>query len=105
MTTETAPRFTRDMALDRGDYVQKVVAAALQPGGPLYGQLSDLISEATGIAMDAAGIPDDDDDRGADWPMDHAQVVEDAAHAISEAMFRATTAYLRPDKPQLSIQS
>jgi hypothetical protein len=87
---------------DRAEYVSRSVASALEPGGPLAVQLSDLVSAASGVAMEAAGLPDVDD-RGADWPLDEQYVIDMVVDAISQAMFTATREYLEPDDSVIGI--
>ena len=80
---------------DTASYASSCVDAALGPGGPLHVALSDLLTEAEGIAMKAAGVPEGDDP-GAEWPgYDHAWVMNSLAGEITDRMFEAVYTYLK----------
>jgi hypothetical protein len=77
---------------DQAIYVQKIVEAALLPGGPLHGDLEDLTLNAAGLAADAAGAEGDPG-----YQLDYDQLHEAIAAVIGEALFRATVAYLETE--------
>lgn len=93
MTTTTAP----NELWARASHVTDIVLSSLAEGGPLYRELSDLLSKVEGVAMRAAGVPDVDDIAAAvdiNWPTDHDTLVDSIGFEISQEMFKATRAYL-----------
>ena len=82
------PTARRDQAI----YVQKIVEAALLPGGPLHEDLEELTFNAAGLAADASGAKGDPG-----YQLDYDQLHEAVAAVISEALFRATVAYLEAE--------
>jgi hypothetical protein len=73
------------------DYVSGMVMASLEAGGPLYRALSDLLSEAEGVAFRAAGI--EGDDPGAEWPQEREDVLSAIVAEIASKMFDGALAY------------
>jgi hypothetical protein len=95
---------TAETSSAKANYVQRVTEAALLKGGPLYRELSDLVGEAMGEAMRAAGI--EGDDPGAVWPGSFEPIEEAIAHLIAEEAFKEALNYFQeadaePGKPQL----
>lgn len=66
--------------------VQQALEAATEPGGALHNDLSDFIARVSGVAMDAAGVPDVDD-RGELWDWDPAKVTDLVRWEIAERFF------------------
>ncbi len=90
----TAPKPT---SYDVASYVGGIVNASLEePGGPLYAQMSDLVSMAQGIAMKAAGLTAAEIEAGAEgWPEGGSDALEgQIVGDIVDAMFQAARAYL-----------
>jgi hypothetical protein len=81
-----------DHARAKANYGQKIVEAALLPGGPLHEDLEELTLNAAGLAADAAGAKGDPG-----YQLDYDQLNEAVAAVISEALFRATVAYLETE--------
>ena len=80
---------------DHAYYVQRVVEAACQPGGPLHRTVDQLTAEASGLAMDATGIAYAPD-RGANYPWNPEELEAVITTVVAEHFFRATRAYLAP---------
>ena len=76
--------------------VQKAVEAEMAPGGALYTDLSDLLSRASGVAMDAAGVPVIDD-RGTFWDWRPDAVETQIGTAIAEVFFRIANRNAKTD--------
>jgi len=81
---------------DRANYLAESITLALSPGGPLYRDLSDLISEVEGELFRAAGVDGEDPSRT--LTIDHDAIVEEIRYRIHEQMFKAAAVYtgLRP---------
>lgn len=82
---------TAPTPFDIASKVQKTVEAELGPGGRLHVKLSDLLTEAEGIAIDAAGATRDrhGEVQGFDaWDVDHDQLVDEVRWAIAEHLFK-----------------
>jgi hypothetical protein len=86
---------TTNQAHARASYAGAVVDAALEPGGPLHVDLSDLIVRARGIAMDALEVSRDANGNVNEaWPDDELKVEEEVAGAITERLFQEALHYL-----------
>ena len=88
----TAPT---ESPLARANHVQYFTEASLLKGGPLYREVSDLVTEAMGDAMKAAGI--EGDDPGDVWPGDFSEIEQEIAWLIAERAFKAALAYFQAD--------
>ena len=84
-----------EITTDQAHYVGAIVAASLEPGGPLHVALSDLLTEAELVAQRAAGIADDaPDDKRADWPATPEHVMGQIIGEITEAMYQSARRFL-----------
>ena len=88
----TATPMTREQ---RANYVQRRVELALLPGGPLYLELEELITQAECEALDALGVAPADHleaTESGDWSVDHDAIASEVARVIAETMFEAAKA-------------
>lgn len=96
---------TAPTAYERAEYVTAMTTAALSPGGPLYNQLSDLLTMTQGVAMRAAGVPVDPNGiyLAPTWPVSEDHEEEDEIrHQITNLVFQAALAHFRAldERPQ-----
>ncbi len=87
MTAPTGGMTPHDIACK----VQEATELAMGPGGSLYVKLSDLLTEAEGVAIDAAGAKRDRYGvvQGFEtWGLDHDRLVDLVRWEIAEHLFR-----------------